>query len=92
MYSRNFQLTLRKLSVLKFALVEIETSIPIRFVLCTETETMLIQKEEYMINLQSNNNIYYYGVSSKHNFDIIGITSYMWKNITLKPYLLLMMS
>ena len=59
--------------MLKFLLVEIETTLPMRFVLLTETEMLLIQKEENLIKIQVNNKIYYYEVISKPNVDIIGI-------------------
>ena len=46
-----------------FYLVEIEKSLPIIFILCTETEMMLIQKKENMNKLQVKNTIYYCEVS-----------------------------
>ena len=39
-----FQIRLKKLSVMKFQLVEIETYFPVRFFLCTEIEMFSIQK------------------------------------------------
>ena len=66
--------------MLNFALVEIETTLPIRFVLYTETEIMLIQTEDNMTKVPLNNNIYYNKVSSKPNIDIIGIIVTLWEN------------
>ena len=45
-----------------------------------------------MKQLQSNKNVFYLDLSSKPNVDIGGITVYMWKNVYLKQYSLLMMS
>ena len=58
----------------EYVLVKIETSLPIIFILCTETETILIEKEENMNKFQVKNIIYDYEVSSKPNVDIICIT------------------
>ena len=82
--------TLRIISV-EVSLVEIETSLPIRFVLSKENEIMLIQKEENMTKVQAKNKKFYYELINEPNVDIIVITVYMWKDINLKLYLLLMM-
>ena len=65
--------------MLEISLAEIEASLPIRFVLCSETDMLLIKKEKNMTKVKVNNNIYYYEVSSKTNFEIIGITVSMQK-------------
>ena len=60
-------------------LVETETSFPLRVVLCTETETLLIERKENMTKVKVNNNIYYYEVISKSNVHIIGLTVFIPK-------------
>ena len=66
---------------------------------------LLIKKEENMTKVQENNNIYYYEVISKSNYDKIGIVVSMCKqhnfetilpptmsltfNITLEMYLVI---
>ena len=65
--------------MLKFLLVEIETSFPMRLVLCTEAEMMSIQKKENMTNIEVNQDIFYFELSGKTNVDIIGIIVSMWK-------------
>ena len=74
-----FQVTLKKLSVLSIPLVEINTSLPLRFVLCTDNEILSIQKKEDMEKVQVNKNIFYYELSIKPNVDMLGITVYMRK-------------
>ena len=64
---------------MRFSLVDIDTSFPIRFLLCTETEIMLTQKKENMKKVQVNNNIFYYQLSGKPNVEIMGITLSMCK-------------
>ena len=64
----------------KFLSAEIDTYLPIRFVLCTETDMLSIQKEENITKLRVNNNINYYEVIGKTNVDIIGNTLSMWKH------------
>ena len=73
LHPQEFQVTLEELSVLNSSLVEIRTTLPIRFVLCTETEILLIQKDENMTKVQVRNIICYYEVISKPNVDIIVI-------------------
>ena len=71
---------------------ELKTYLPIRLVLCTEYEMMLIQKEKNMTKVEANDNIYYYEVSIKPNIEIIGISVYLRKQHNFEPYLLLMIS
>ena len=52
---KGFQGALDKLSVLNFPLVEIEKSFPIRFVLCTDTEIVSIQKKKDTAKVQVKN-------------------------------------
>ena len=59
--------------MLKFSLVQIETSLQIRFFLFVEIELLSIQKEENMKKVQVKNDVFYYEVSSKFNIDMIGI-------------------
>ena len=42
-----FQIAIEKLSVMKFQLVEIQTSFPMRFVLCIDIEKNSIRKKRY---------------------------------------------
>ena len=63
-FPREFQVTLEESSVLNFYLLQIETSPPMIFILCRETEIVLSQKEENMNKLKVKNNIYDFGVSS----------------------------
>ena len=44
-----------------------------------------------MRKVQVNKNILFFELSGKTIVDMLGITVYMWKNIVLKPSLLLMM-
>ena len=53
-HPKYFQIALDRLSVLKFPLVEIETSFPIRFFLCTYIEMYSIQKKEDTTKVQVN--------------------------------------
>ena len=55
-----------------------------RFILCTDLENLSIQKQIKMKKLQLNKNIFYFELSSKPNFGIVGIAVYMWGNIILK--------
>ena len=64
-------------------LVEIETSFPMRFVLCTDIKKFPIKKEEDMKKVQVKNNNLYSGISIKPNIYIVGITVSMWKNMRL---------
>ena len=75
---------LQELTLLEFLLVGIDTSPPIRFVLCLETEITSTKEEENMKKLKVNNNIYYDKVSNKPKKFIIGITLSMWKQHTFE--------
>ena len=55
-------------------MVEIKTYLHMRFVLCTYTEMLSIQKKEDMKTLQVNKHIFYFELSSKPNVYILGIT------------------
>ena len=62
-----------------FLYVEIEISFPIKFVLCTEIEIVLIQKKENMKKEQVNEFTFYFEIISKTNYDIIVMIKYIWK-------------
>ena len=63
---------------MKFPLVEIETYFPIRFIMCTDIETLSIQRKGYMTKVQVKN-IFYPELSIKPNVGILGIKVSMWK-------------
>ena len=59
---------------MKFPLVGTETSFPISFVLCADIKTKSIQNKEDITKVQVKIYIFYFGLSSKTNVDILGIT------------------
>ena len=65
--------------MLRFTLVETETSFPLRVVLCTETETLLIERKENMTKVKVNKDNFYFVLGRKPNVDTIVISVSMWK-------------
>ena len=65
---------------MKFQLFEIDTSFTMRFIFCTQIEMLSIQKQEDMKIVKSNQNIFYFELGIKPNYDIYGITVSMWKD------------
>ena len=61
--------------MLNFSLVEILTYLPIKFVLCTETKLLFIQKGRIITEIQVKQIL----STFKTNVDIIGITVSIWK-------------
>ena len=75
-----FQVALEKLSVLRFSLVEMDTYLPVRFLLFVDTKMMLIENKSDLTKVQVIKNIFYFELSIKPNVDILGIKVSMLKH------------
>ena len=60
-------------------MVEVDTDFPMRLVLCTEAEMLLIQNKEDMKKVQVNKHILYFELSSKPSVEILGVKVSMLK-------------
>ena len=83
LHPKCFQVAINKLSVLQFLLVEIETYLPMRFFFFHIYWNVVNSKERRYDKSASENNIFHFEHSNKHNFGILCITVSLWKQYNL---------